>query len=103
MSSIKSYNYHSENEVRLTYRQDYGGRKTVKIPLSDGSSFRLDDFLLNIGLERTIQNGIVNKVKTAKINDRYRKYYELSLLPFGINNVRKSVTLGKNVNMMLIL
>lgn len=95
VSSIKSYNYHSENEVRLTYRQDYGGRKTVEIPLLDGTSFRLDDFLLSIGLERTIQNGVVNKVKTAKINDRYRKYYELSLLPFGINNVIKSVTLGK--------
>lgn len=95
VASIKSYNYHSENEVRLTYRQDYGGRKTVEIPLSDGSSFRLDDFLLSIGLERTIQNGVVNKVKTAKINNRDRKYYELSLLPFGINNVIKSVTLGK--------
>lgn len=94
VSSIKSPNYHSENEVRLTYRQDYGGRKTIEILLADGNHFRLDEFLLSIGLESTIQNGIVKNVKTAKFNNDYRKYYELSLLPFGINNVIKSVTLG---------
>ena len=92
---MKVPNFSSEREVRLIYRQDYHGTRTLSIPLDDGSRFFIDDFFTKIGLEPSFQNGseLKNK-KTFRIKGNTRTGYELSLEPFGINNVIKTVTLG---------
>lgn len=92
---MKAPNFSSEREVRLIYRQDYHGTRTLSIPLDDDSRFYLDDFLTKIGLERSFQNGAeLKNIKTFCMNGNIRTGYELSLEPFGINNVIKTVTLG---------
>lgn len=92
---MKVPNFSSEREVRLIYRQDYHGTRTLSIPLDDGSRFFIDEFFTKIGLEPSFQNGseLKNK-KTLRIKGNTRTGYELSLEPFGINNVIKTVTLG---------
>ena len=92
---MKVPNFSSEREVRLIYRQDYHGTRTLSIPLDDGSRFFIDEFFTKIGLEPSFQNGseLKNK-KTFRIKGNTRTGYELSLEPFGINNVIKTVTLG---------
>lgn len=91
---IKRPEFSLENEIRFTYRQDYGGSKTIALPLSDGSYFDLNDFLLRIGLEKSTQDGTIQNIKYACFGSQIRKYYEMSLKEFGINNVIKSVVIG---------
>ena len=92
---MKAPNFSSEREVRLIYRQDYHGTRTLSIPLDDGSRFFIDEFYTKIGLEPSFQNGSeLKKIKTFCIKGNTRTGYELSLEPFGINNVIKAVTLG---------
>lgn len=92
---MKAPNFSSEREVRLIYRQDYHGTRTLSIPLDDGSRFFIDEFFTKIGLEPSFQNGSeLKNIKTFCIKGNTRTGYELSLEPFGINNVIKTVTLG---------
>lgn len=92
---MKAPNFSSEREVRLIYRQDYHGTRTLSIPLDDGSRFFVDEFFTKIGLEPSFQNGSeLKNIKTFCIKGNTRTGYELSLEPFGINNVIKTVTLG---------
>ena len=83
-----------EQEVRFIYRQDYGGCKTVMLPLGNGYGFSLDKFLDDVGLDHTSQHHDLQRVKYSCFGNRIRKYYDFSLKPFGINNVIKSVTIG---------
>lgn len=94
MAQIKRPEFALEQEVRLIYRQDYGGSKKVMHPLDNGTFFKLDEFLDQVGLEHTSQLLEPKKVKYACFGNRIRKYYEFSLKPFGINNVIKSITIG---------
>ena len=91
---IKRPEFNLENEIRFTYRQDYGGTKTIALPLSDGTLFNLDEFMLKIGLEKSTQDGIIQKAKYACFGNQIRKYYEMSLKEFGLNNIIKSVVIG---------
>ncbi len=92
---MKAPNFSSEREVRLIYRQDYHETRTLSIPLDDGSRFFIDEFYTKIGLEPSFQNGSeLKNIKTFCIKGNTRTGYELSLEPFGINNVIKTVTLG---------
>lgn len=99
---IKRPEFEQEQEVRLIYRQDYGGSKTLIKELNDGKKFVLNDFLNNVGLEVTSQCYEPKKVKYFCFKNRIRKYYEFSLKPFGMNNVIKSITIGpksqQNIN-----
>lgn len=94
MARIKRPEFAAEQEVRFIYRQDYGGSKTVMLPLGNGEVFLLDKFLDEVGLDRTSQRHDPQKVKYTYFGNRIRKYYDFSLKPFGINNVIKSVTIG---------
>lgn len=91
---IKRPEFNLENEIRFTYRQDYGGTKTIALPLSDGTLFNLDEYMLKIGLEKSTQDGIIQKAKYACFGNQIRKYYEMSLKEFGLNNIIKSVVIG---------
>lgn len=94
MARIKRPEFALEQEVRFIYRQDYGGCKTVMLPLGNGDVFSLDKFLDDVGLDHTSQHHDPQKVKYTYFGNRIRKYYDFSLKPFGINNVIKSVTIG---------
>ena len=94
MARIKRPEFALEQEVRFIYRQDYGGSKTVMLPLGNGDAFSLDKFLDEVGLDNTSQHSNPQKVKYSCFGNRIRKYYEFSLKPFGINNIIKSVTIG---------
>lgn len=94
MARIKRPEFALEQEIRFIYRQDYGGCKTVMLPLGDGYAFSLDKFLEEVGLEHTTQLGNPQKAQFNCFGNRIRKYYEFSLKPFGVNNVIKSITLG---------
>jgi len=71
---IKRPEFSLENEIRFTYRQDYGRRKTIALPLSDGTLFNLDEFMLKIGLEKSTHDGIIQKAKYACFGNQIRKY-----------------------------
>ena len=94
LSCIKRPEFALENEIRFTYRQDYGGTKTIAFPMPDGDLFRLDDFMLKIGLEKSTQDGSIRNIKYACFGNQIRKYYAMSLKEFGINNVIKKVIIG---------
>ena len=91
---FKMAQFSYENEVRFVYSQDYGGTKTFQTKLSDGTYFDLNEFMLKIGLDISLQEGNPNKYKFATFGKRIRKYYNFSLKEFGMNNAIKSITLG---------
>ena len=94
LAVIKRPEFALEQEVRFIYRQDYGGCKTVGVPLGDEKFFSLDDFLDVVGLDATSSFDRVKKLKYGYFGNRIRKYYEFSLKPFGMTNVIKSITIG---------
>lgn len=94
LALIKRPEFTLEQEVRFIYRQDYGGCKTVGLPLGDEKFFSLDDFLEVVGLDATSSFEQVKKLKYGYFGNRIRKYYEFNLEPFGLTNVIKSITIG---------
>lgn len=94
LARIKRPEFALEQEVRFIYRQDYGGCKTVGLPLGDEKFFALDEFLDKAGLDATSSFDQVKKLKYAYFGNRIRKYYEFNLEPFGLTNVIKSITIG---------
>lgn len=93
LAVIKSKNFASEHEIRLVYTQDYHGSKTIMVEQGNGEKFFLNDFLLNIGLEKTTEF-YPFRFKETILNNLKRKYYELNLEPFGINNIIKKIVIG---------
>lgn len=91
---LKRKEFALEHEVRLVYRQDYGGFKTNKIKMKNGGVFNLNDFLEERGLEKSTQIGPLRNLKYNYFGNRVRKYYEMSLRAWGLNNIVKSVIIG---------
>ena len=50
--------------------------------------------MLKIGLEKSTQLGSIKNVKYGCFGNQIRKYYEMSLKAFGINNVIKNIVIG---------
>lgn len=94
LALIKRPEFALEQEVRFIYRQDYGGCKTVGLPLGNEKFFALDEFLDKAGLDATSSFDHVKKLKYGYFGNRIRKYYEFNLEPFGLTNVIKSITIG---------
>ncbi len=92
--AIKRPEFELENEVRFLYCQDYQLKRTKLTKKGDGSDFDLYEFLHSIGLEKRQLNEKCPMVKYACFNNRIRKYYEMSLKKFGLNNVIKQIVIG---------
>lgn len=90
---IKRPEFKLENEVRLVYRQDYSGTRTISIA-TQNDIFYLDDFLVRLGLEPSTGGRNPERFKFYPFGNRIRKYYEMSFKEFGINNVIKSIIIG---------
>jgi hypothetical protein len=91
---LKRPEFELEHEIRFTYCQDYRGRRIGSAKKLNGEEINLFEFISNIGLEEYRYDEECPKLKYNCFGNRIRKYYEMSLKEFGINNIIKSVVIG---------
>lgn len=97
VSYMKKLNFATEQEIRLTYCPDLPGAKTLGGKMQNGEYFSMNEYLKNIGLEGYENSFVFPNCKSAQIGNESRRYYELKLDYFGIDNVIKTITLGPKV------